>query len=57
MANFGNGDTSYRAAGQQEGLGSLVNDFYDNMQTFPEAAVILAMHGEDLSLVREKLAV
>ena len=57
MANFGDGDASYQAAGKEPGIAALVDQFYDNMEEFPEAAVILAMHGTKLSVSREKLKV
>ncbi len=46
---------AYRAAGELAGLTSLVDDFYTNMDTFPEARVIRMMHPEDLTESRKKL--
>ena len=57
MENFGVGNTSYLAAGQREGLTVLVEVFYHYMSTLPQAATILAMHPQDLSLSKEKLTV
>lgn len=54
--NYGIEDASYQAAGQLQGLIKLVNDFYDIMETLPEAAHIRAMHPHDLSVSRDKLA-
>jgi hemoglobin len=45
----------YRAAGELAGLTSLVDAFYANMDTFPEARVIRKMHPEDLTESRKKL--
>lgn len=54
-ANYGVGDASYRAAGELAGLTRLVNDFYDIMETIPEAKKIRAMHSDDMTKIREKL--
>ena len=53
---FGQGDTSYRAAGGQEGIERLVADFYRFMDELPEAKRIRDMHDDDLSVVSDKLA-
>jgi len=53
---YGFGDNSYKAAGKLEGLTRLVDDFYDQMDTLPEAKHIREMHPEDLTLSRKKLA-
>lgn len=53
---YGVGDSSYQAAGGIEGLRQLVDDFYRQMDTLPEAAAIRAMHADKLDLVRDKLA-
>lgn len=53
---YGVDDASYQAAGQLAGLTKLVNDFYDQMETLPEAARIRAMHPADLTESRDKLA-
>ena len=45
----------YRAAGELAGITSLVDAFYANMDTFPEARVIRKMHPEDLTESRKKL--
>lgn len=50
------GDTQFRMAGGVEGITKLANDFYDVMETLPEARKILFMHPTDLTLSREKLA-
>ena len=55
-SNYGDGDTSFRAAGGSQGIRQLVDDFYDLMATLPEAADILAMHPRDLEVSKDKLA-
>jgi len=52
---YGDGDTSFRTAGGIEGLRRLVDDFYRMMDTLPEAAVIRAMHPDDLTAAADKL--
>jgi hemoglobin len=53
---YGTEDASYQAAGGFAGLQQLVNDFYDIMDTLPEAAHIRAMHPADLTVSKDKLA-
>ena len=53
---FGEGDASYRAAGELAGITALVDDFYAVMDTEPHAAVIRAMHPDDLSSSRQRLS-
>lgn len=55
LPTFGFQDTSYKAAGEEEGLRALSVDFYNIMDTLPEAKLIRAMHKEDLSLMTDKL--
>lgn len=52
---YGQGDSSYQAAGGLDGISRLVEDFYAAMSTLPEAATIRQMHPEDLSLSKQKL--
>ena len=52
---FGQGDASFQAAGGLEGIQRLVDDFYSYMDTLPEAAIVRAMHPQDLSETRDKL--
>lgn len=47
--------TPYQILGE-EGIRQLANAFYDIMDSLPEAAAIRAMHAEDLSPMKEKLA-
>ncbi len=56
MEKFGEGDTSFRAAGEIAGVGRLVDDFYDIMEQADFAATIRAMHPVDLTESRDKLA-
>ena len=53
--NYGVGSSSYEAAGKQEGVAQLVDNFYENMDTFPEAKIIRNMHPKDLAESRRKL--
>ncbi len=52
---YGQGDTSFRTAGGEDGVHQLVVGFYDVMATRDYAATILAMHPEDLSISIDKL--
>lgn len=52
---YGHQDTSYKAAGEFEGIKQLVDHFYDAMETLPEAKTIREMHPEDLTESRDKL--
>lgn len=53
---FGKEDNSYMAAGQEEGLTKLCDDFYYFMDTLPEAKTIRDMHPKDLTESSQKLA-
>ncbi len=48
-------ETPFEMAGKEEGIRKLVNTFYDIMDSDPEASGIRAMHGEDLSSIKDKL--
>lgn len=52
---YGFSDTSFQAAGGMEGIRQLVDDFYDEMDQLPEAAIIRQMHRPDLTESRDKL--
>lgn len=52
---YGEGDTSFRAAGGSAGLRRLVDDFYQLMDRLPAAASIRAMHPADLTGSADKL--
>jgi hemoglobin len=45
----------HRAAGELAGITSLVDAFYANMDSFPEARIIRNMHPKDLTESRKKL--
>lgn len=53
---YGTSDASFQAAGGILGVEQLVSDFYDQMDTLPEAKVIRAMHSQNLTESRDKLA-
>jgi hemoglobin len=53
---YGVGDASFRAAGGEEGIRRLVEDFYRLMDSLPEARRIRAMHPPDLEESIDKLA-
>ena len=53
---YGQQDTSFRAAGMQQGIRKLVDDFYDIMDKHREADKIRKMHPDDLEESRDKLA-
>lgn len=53
---YGTGDASYQAAGRQDGLRRLVDNFFDRMGTDERFAPIYAMHPEDKEVSRDKLA-
>jgi hemoglobin len=50
-------ESPYRRLGGDEGVARLVERFYENMATLPEAATIRAMHAGDLAPMVEKLSV
>lgn len=52
---YGVGSYSYQAAGELQGLTRLVDAFYTNMETLPQARYIRSMHPADLSESRLKL--
>lgn len=53
---YGHEDTSFLAAGGEEGIRCLVEDFYQEMATQPKAAKIFAMHPKDIDVSIDKLA-
>ena len=53
---YGFRDTSFLAAGGEAGLPRLVDRFYLEMDTLPEARGIREMHKADLALINDKLA-
>jgi hypothetical protein len=55
MNGYGNDMNPSRAAGELAGITSLVDAFYSNMDTLPEARVIRRMHPDDLTESRKQL--
>jgi len=53
---YGQDDASFQAAGGIEGIQRLVEAFYTEMDSLPEAAKIRAMHPSDLSKSIDKLS-
>lgn len=53
---FGHLDNSFQAAGGEQGLRKLSEDFYQFMETLPEAKTIRDMHPRDLAVSIDKLA-
>jgi len=47
--------TLYELMGGEAGIRGLVNRFYDNMDTYPEASKVRAIHPETLDVSRDKL--
>ena len=55
MINYGFEDATYKAVGGYDGLVKLVDDFYDAMDTLPQAKRIRDMHPDDLEVTKDKL--
>jgi len=53
---YGELDGSFLAAGGETGIFALVEDFYRQMETLPEAKLIRSMHPQDLTESIDKLA-
>lgn len=56
LPTYGQGNSSFVAAGGEEGLRQLAQDFYHAMDTRADAAVIRAMHPDFLDESADKLA-
>lgn len=54
--NYGDGDTSFRAAGGEAGIRALVGRFFDRMETDDRFKTIRDLHPEDKVVSRDKLA-
>jgi len=54
---YGKGDGTYRALGEEKGLRQLVDHFYDLMMTDPAYETIWRWHTEDKTIMRDKLVV
>jgi hemoglobin len=53
---YGTGDASFQAAGGEDGLRQLVDTFFDRMGNDKRFATINALHPEDKTVSRDKLA-
>lgn len=56
LRRFGIGDSTYQAAGGEQGIRDLVDSFYEIMASNPDYQTIWSMHPEDKSQTRDKLA-
>lgn len=56
VVEYGSGNTSYKAAGELSGLTTLVDMFFDMMDSIPEAKIVRDMYPTDLTPSRKKLA-
>lgn len=54
--NYGDGDATHQALGGVDEIRRLVELFYEEMDTLPEAATIRALHPSDLEVSIDKLA-
>jgi len=54
-AHYREGDNQFQIAGGEAGCMKLANDFYDVMESLPEARRILLLHPGDLTESRKKL--
>ncbi len=54
--SYGTGDASFQAAGGEDGLRQLVDTFFDRMGSDGRFATIYALHPEDKTVSRDKLA-
>ncbi len=54
--SYGTGDASFQAAGGEDGLRQLVDTFFDRMGNDERFATIYALHPEDKTVSRDKLA-
>jgi len=57
MQKYGVKDASYQAAGGEQGIRKLVDEFYHQMETLKRGKPIRAMHTEDLDVIKDKLTV
>ena len=55
MQNYGTLDASYIAAGKEQGIRKLVDDFYHQMETQTRGHHIREMHTDDLPTYRAML--
>ncbi|MBT00833.1 MAG: globin [Oceanospirillaceae bacterium] len=52
---YGQGDATYKAAGELDGITAMVDRFYERMGTLPEAKTLRKIHPADLTVARRKL--
>lgn len=57
MQNYGTLDASYQAAGKEQGIRKLVDEFYHQMETLKRGHHIREMHKDDLLVIKDKLSV
>jgi hemoglobin len=53
---YGTADASYQAAGEIDGIRRLVDDFYQEMDSWEGAQELRALHAPDLASARAKLS-
>ena len=53
---YGQQNTTFLAAGGEEGIRKLVDDFYDLMSSEDEYETIIGMHPKNVAISRDKLA-
>lgn len=53
---YGQDDASYLAAGKQDGIRRLIDNFFDRMGGDPRFRTIFELHPEDKEISRDKLA-
>jgi len=53
---YGSGDASFQAAGGQDGIFALVDNFFDRMGSDQRFSTIWNLHPDDKSISRDKLA-
>lgn len=54
--NYGQGDSTFIAAGKEEGIRRIVDTFYKNMEENPQYRRIWDWHPNDVEVTRDKLA-
>ena len=57
MQNYGTLDASYIAAGKEQGIRKLVDEFYHQMETQKQGQHIRQMHTDELHVIKDKLSV
>lgn len=57
MSNYGVMDASFQAAGKEEGIRKLVDQFYYQMETLKQGKHIREMHKDDLVTIKDKLSI